>query len=166
MAEICKDINKLTPETKILCLRFLELCKAQGLNIKITETWRSEERQKELIKSGASKINHSLHQDGRAFDYCQNVKGDLYPDTIMRKCGAIGKSLGLYWGGSFQNFYDSCHLQNDKPVGTIKAVSDEYIKAVDKLVQGGIISSPIIWKEKKFTKDNVEDLIVKFASKL
>ncbi|WP_069999455.1 M15 family metallopeptidase [Cellulosilyticum sp. I15G10I2] len=162
----CRDINKLTPETKILCLRFLAECKAQGLNIGISETWRSEERQKEMIKSGASKITRSKHMDGLAFDFYNNQVGNLYPDDIMRKCGAIGKKLGLYWGGDFKGFYDSCHLENNNPVGTIKAVDDQYIKAVNKLVDKGVIGSPEIWKEKKFTKDNVESLIIKFAGKL
>lgn len=43
---------------------------------------------------------------------------------------------------------------------------DEYIKAVNKLVEKGIISSPEIWKKKKYTQKNVESLIIKIASKI
>jgi peptidoglycan L-alanyl-D-glutamate endopeptidase CwlK len=164
----CRDIDKLTPETKILCLRFLDECKKQGLNIGISETWRSAERQKEMIAKGASKIARSKHQDGLAFDFYNNQGGNLYPDDIIRKCGAIGKKLGLYWGGDFKGFYDSGHLENDNPVGTIKD-DDTYLIAVNKLAQKGVISSPDVWKnitQANVKVDNVKSLIIKFASKL
>lgn len=128
-----RDIERLTPDTKILCLRFLEECKKQGFNIGISETIRTAERQKELIASGASKIARSKHQDGRAFDFYNNQVGNLYPDPIMRKCGAIGKSLGLHWGGDFKNFYDSCHLENNMPVGSVKVTDDKSKHNIIKL---------------------------------
>ena len=41
-----------------------------------------------------------------------------------------------------------------------------YIKAIDKLVEKGIISSSNLWKNDKFTQDNVHSLIIKIANKL
>lgn len=41
----------------------------------------------------------------------------------------------------------------------------QYIKAVDNLVARGIISSPDLWKDETYSKNNVKSLIIKIATK-
>ena len=43
---------------------------------------------------------------------------------------------------------------------------ETYLKAVDKLIKKGIISSGDLWKNDTFSKDNVHSLIIKMASKM
>lgn len=147
MAEICKNPDKLTPETRILYDKFFAECKRQGLNIDVTETWRSAERQKELRATGRSKIARSLHQDGLAFDIHNDGKEGLYNDAVMRKCAVIAKKIGLSWGGDFNNFYDACHFQNDNPVGSIKKGDEEMIVKKKIEINGNTKDVEVIEKD-------------------
>lgn len=109
MSNACRDISKLTETAQIACRFFLEECKAQGLNVLITETYRSQERQNELYAQGRTKLGkivtwtrNSRHTSGRAWDICQNVKGQEYSNiSFFRKCGEIAKNLGIIWGGDW-----------------------------------------------------------------
>ena len=51
-----------------------------------------------------------------AFDFCRNVKGKEYDDSdgFFAACGAIGKALGLTWGGDWKSFRDKPHLELKK----------------------------------------------------
>lgn len=84
MAE-CRDINELHPKVKELALKLVELCKQNGLNIAIGETYRTKERQNELYAQGRTKPGNivtnargdsmsSYHQWRLAFDIFNNKK--------------------------------------------------------------------------------------------
>lgn len=118
----CRDINKLHPYVQKLCVAFLEQCKKEGLNIGISETFRSVERQNELYNQGRTAPGDivtqakgsdmsSYHQWGLAFDIYNNVPGDLYNLKVLNKAGAIGQKLGLEWGGAWTGFKDRPHFQ-------------------------------------------------------
>jgi len=99
------------------------LCKAQNLPLLITETWRTMAEQDALYAQGRTKPGNivtnckgtdyqSPHQWGVAFDFCKNIKGQEYSDTAFFKTvGALGKSIGLRWGGDFQSMADMPHFQ-------------------------------------------------------
>ena len=57
-------LDKLEPSFKVKVEKFIAECP----QIFITESWRSEERQKELRAAGLSQVAHSNHQDGKAVD--------------------------------------------------------------------------------------------------
>ena len=57
-------------------------------------------------------------------------------------------------------------LSSSKELGQRSNKDTCYTKAIDKLVEKGIISIPILWKNDKFTQDNVHSLIIKIANKL
>lgn len=127
MAEICKDLNKLNPLAKQAAEYLLEACKDAGLNIKVTETLRTTERQQELYAQGRTKPGRivtqvdgvkskSIHQFGNAFDVCQNIRGKEYEEAVIKKVGALGVQIGLEWGGSWKGFVDSPHFQLNKGV--------------------------------------------------
>ena len=141
MAEICRDINELDKDTREGLKVFLEECTKVGLNMKVTETYRTVERQKELYAQGrttSGKVvtncdgvrNISIHQTRRAFDVCQNIKGKEYEDAVMKKAGIIGTELGFIWGGSWG--WDSPHFELSKGK-KIVAKDDDLQRAVAKI---------------------------------
>jgi peptidoglycan L-alanyl-D-glutamate endopeptidase CwlK len=100
-------------------------CKARGLNVLITETIRTVQYQDELYAKGRTAPGNvvtsakgstysSPHQWGLAFDICKNVRGHEYDDAaFFETCGAVGRSLGLHWGGDFKSAKDRPHFQWD-----------------------------------------------------
>lgn len=89
-----------------------------GLDIRITEGYRTQERQNKLYASGRTEPGllltwtlKSKHTERRAFDYCF-VGNDPYPkDTGQYKQIAdIGKSIGLTPGYYFSP-KDKVHMQ-------------------------------------------------------
>lgn len=118
--------NLLHPEMQKKADEFEKKCKEAGLNVLITETFRTVAEQNALYAKGRTTSGkivtnckgneyQSPHQWGCAFDFCENVKGKEYANaSFFKKCGAIGKSIGLFWGGDFRTFYDSPHLEYPK----------------------------------------------------
>lgn len=118
----CRDINKLNPKAKLACEYLLKACKEKGLNIIVTETLRTTERQQYLYAQGRTRPGNtvtncdgvkkkSIHQFGNAFDVCQNIKGKEYDEKILNQVGKLGEQIGLEWGGSWKSFKDSPHFQ-------------------------------------------------------
>ena len=116
--------SKLHPRVRELCAEFERRCREAGLNVLVTETFRTAQEQDALYAQGRTKPGsiitrckgadyQSPHQWGVAFDFCQNVRGREYDDSdgFFRKCGEIGKKLGLFWGGDFRTFVDKPHLE-------------------------------------------------------
>ncbi|PHV70765.1 hypothetical protein CS063_08330 [Sporanaerobium hydrogeniformans] len=166
--ELCKDLNALHPKVKELALQLLEACKKAGLDILITETYRTMERQDYLYAQGRTRAGNivtnspgknmsSYHQWRLAFDVVNNSKTAPYDPAILAKVGAIGQKLGLEWGGSWQGFKDYPHFQytfglsiedlrTGKRPPTCACNEGDYEIAVDRLVTKGIISTPSAWK--------------------
>lgn len=172
MAEICKDILQLDKDTREGLKVFLEECSKMGLNMKVTETYRTVERQKALYAQGRTtkgKIvtncdgvkNISIHQTRRAFDVCQNIKGKEYEDAVMKKAGSIGTELGFIWGGSWG--WDSPHFE--LPKGKKVKVKDDVLqKAVAKIVSRGIQINVTAWNDvSKINLKNVPALLTKLG---
>lgn len=107
--EVCRDVNELTPLAKIACRLFIQKCEEKGLNVRITETYRSQERQDYLYEQGRTRsgkvvtwTHNSRHTSRRAWDICKNVKGQEYSDSsFFKQCGIIAKELGITWGGTW-----------------------------------------------------------------
>lgn len=111
MAGVIKDITALTPLAQLACELFMAECQKQGLKVRITETYRSQERQNELYAQGRTKPGNkvtwtlnSRHTSRRAWDICQNIKGKEYDTStgFFEKCGAVAKKLGITWGGTWK----------------------------------------------------------------
>lgn len=107
MSNTCRDINELKPTAQKACRLFLEKCEEAGLDIFITETYRSQERQNELWEQGRTKPGNivtwtlnSRHTSRRAWDIATNGP-NLYDMAVIRKAGAIAQDLGITWGGSW-----------------------------------------------------------------
>ena len=114
----CRDINELTPAAQQACKLFLERCAEKGLKVRITETYRSQERQNYLYEQGRTRPGNkvtwtkkSRHTSRRAWDICQNVKGKEYADSgFFKACGQIAKELGITWGGTWKQA-DTPHFE-------------------------------------------------------
>lgn len=118
---VCKDLNALTPQTKLAAQYLLDAAQKSGLNIRITETLRTTGRQKYLYEQGRTRPGSivtnldgvkqkSRHQYGTAFDICQNGS-DPYNKSALTKAGRLGQKIGLEWGGSWKGFVDMPHFQ-------------------------------------------------------
>lgn len=134
-----RDKTKLHPELQKIVAQFEDRCKRAGLNVLVTETYRTEGEQIALYAKGRTepgnivtnaKYPKSPHCWGVAFDFCRNVRGREYDDSdgFFKKCGEIGKSLGLAWGGDFKSFVDKPHLELKKylPNNSVNTLIKQY----------------------------------------
>lgn len=146
----CRDINKLNPKTKLACEYLIKACKEAGINIIVTETLRTTERQQYLYAQGRTRpgkivtncdgiINKSIHQYGNAFDVCQNIKGKEYEDAVIAKIGPLGQKIGLEWGGSWKGFVDSPHFQLNDGVEPVDITKPQYNVVKTKLRLNGVV---------------------------
>lgn len=106
----CRSISELTPNAQKACSLFMAECERQGLNVLITETYRSKERQNYLYEQGRIRpgnivtwTKNSRHTSRRAWDICKNVKGAEYSDkAFFAQCGKIAAKFGITWGGDWK----------------------------------------------------------------
>lgn len=105
----CRDISELNPVAQTACLLFLQECKKAGLDIFITETYRSQARQDYLYSQGRSRPGKivtwtlkSNHKSRLAWDIACN-KPFLYDEATLKKAGLIAMNLGIGWGGVWKN---------------------------------------------------------------
>lgn len=119
-----RDISLLRPDVEANCRKWLERCKAAGLNVLITNTVRDKEYQEYLYAQGRTRPGSivtngrtpTFHADtaGLAFDFCKNVAGHEYDDTeFFKKAAMIAKEIGFSWGGDWKSFPDMPHIQWD-----------------------------------------------------
>lgn len=131
-----RDITLLHPDLQKIIPQFLEECKRQGLNVKITDTFRTKKEQDDLYAQGRTKPGNivtwvkypnSFHNWGLAFDICRNDGKDPYDnsDGFFDKVGEIGKKFGLFWGGDWKDTPDKPHFELTK-FGTIKELEQKY----------------------------------------
>ena len=117
-----RDLNLLHPEMRRLCELFVAECSRKGLQVGISQTWRTKAEQDALYAQGRTAPGsivtnclypYSPHNWGVAFDiYRNDGKGAYYDaDGWFKKCGQIGKQLGLFWGGDFRSFVDQPHFE-------------------------------------------------------
>jgi len=118
-----RDIHDLAPDVAALCEAFVQACKEAGCPVLVTSTYRDKASQNELYAKGRTapgpKVTNlqggrSFHQYHVAFDFVP-VDEHGHPvwndDDLWEKCGAIGESIGLEWGGTWNSFVDRPHMQ-------------------------------------------------------
>ena len=117
-----RDPKELHPDVQPLCAAFLAECNKQGLDVMLTQTYRDVAYQDWLYEQGrtrpGAKVTNakggaSMHNYRLAFDIAIKVNGkiDWDNEALYAKAGAIGKSLGLEWGGDFKTIKDTPHFQ-------------------------------------------------------
>lgn len=115
----CRDISALLPAAQTACrLLFQECYKAGIKNIFITETYRSQERQKYLYEQGRTRPGNivtwtldSNHKSRLAWDIAVGPPQSLYDVAILNRVGAIARKLGITWGGVWSSQIDRPHFE-------------------------------------------------------
>lgn len=124
---IDKSLSDLHPKFQPLAQRFLELYRATGRRIEVTETWRDPKREDRLHAQGITKATgltckHCFVLDGipasKAFDFLlYDTDGTVIQDGEdgwYADAGDIAKSLGLTWGGDFSHpDYDHIEISDN-----------------------------------------------------
>lgn len=134
-----RDVGLLHPELQEICDTFVAECRKQGLIVGISQTWRTKAEQDELYSQGRTKPGsivtnckypYSPHNWGVAFDIYRNDGKGAYNDSDgwFARCGAVGKRLGLFWGGDFRSFMDKPHFELAKylPQNSCKTLIAKY----------------------------------------
>ena len=117
-----RDITELLPPVRRRAEQFLRFCKASGIDVIITSTYRDAESQAALYAKGRSapgqrvtnaKPGESFHNYRVAFDFCPIVNGKAqWNDTaLFTRCGEIAEQCGLEWAGRWQSFKELAHCQ-------------------------------------------------------
>lgn len=105
-----RRLDELDPRFQPLAETFLARAVEAGIPLLIVATGRTAAEQADLVRTGHSRVAHSLHQDGLAIDvapyaiYRLHGEDKLQWDTadpVWRTLGPIGEDLGLRWGGRF-----------------------------------------------------------------
>ena len=127
-----RGIEYLVPEAPEKATQLVALCVRNGLRVKITDTLRTKEEQDALFNKRPKVTNvqypNSMHCWGIAFDFCRNDGKSAYDnsDGFFDKVGALGKSLGLEWGGDWKSIVDKPHLQLKQYGSTPKLLKSQY----------------------------------------
>lgn len=112
-----RSLDKLNPIFKQKVEAFMNEVNATSKVIFVSESWRSEDRQKELLKAWLSQVKHSNHQDWLAIDIGFNGS-ELYPSYLKkwRAVADIAKKHWIDWGFDLWN-WDKPHFQDNwKPI--------------------------------------------------
>lgn len=122
-----RDIKDLHPKVQAMANAFVAKCKANGLDVLITSTYRDLESQQALYDQGRSmaskargekivtnaKAGQSFHNWRVAFDFVPIICGKAcWNDTsVFERCGVIAESVGLEWAGRWKTFKELAHCQ-------------------------------------------------------
>jgi len=117
-----RSLKDLLPVVAARADAFVTACRAAGIEVLITSTYRDNESQNALYAQGRTapgkrvtnaKGGQSMHNHKCAFDFVPIVHGKAMWDDAraFSRCGVIAKSLGLEWGGSWSSFPDLPHCQ-------------------------------------------------------
>lgn len=95
---------------RALKLTEIDFCVIEGL--------RTYERQRELVKAGASQTLKSRHLTGHAVDLAAFIGGQIRWDwplyskiAIAMKDAATEEDVPIEWGGDWKSFKDGPHFQ-------------------------------------------------------
>ena len=131
------EIEDLFPAAGMLANQLLAECESRGIHIFVTSTLRTFHEQDQLYAQGRSmpgnivtnaKGGESRHNHGLAFDIAFRSPPASSPfgeENPWNQVGAIGKALGLEWGGDWVGFRDRPHFQLPSPysVRTLRAAT-------------------------------------------
>lgn len=127
-----RNVSQLHPELQKKVVKLQKECLKAGTKIKIGECFRTVAEQNALYAKGRTASGSivtnakgnsysSMHQWGVAFDFFLDMDVDKDGKTsddafnnatkLFNKVGAIGKKLGLEWGGDWKSIKDLPHFQ-------------------------------------------------------
>lgn len=120
-------LDDLDPRFKVLAIELLARLVEAKLPVLIVETRRTPAQQAINLAKGVSWVVHSKHLDGLAMDLVPYSVYTLAPggdklewdgsNPAWQTIGRIAKSLGLRWGGDWQQ-RDLGHVEYVEPAAT------------------------------------------------
>ena len=103
-----RALDDLSDAFRPLAVELLARCVEAGIAVVVVDTLRTPEEHAQNLLNGTSWTTHSKHLDGDAIDIApfetyalhggDKIRWDA-SDTVWRKIGVLGESLGLRWGG-------------------------------------------------------------------
>lgn len=114
-----RALNDLNPRFRPVAMELLARLTEAGIQVMVVDTLRTPEEHAANLEAGVSWTKHSKHLDGLAIDICpfdtyslhgpDKLKWDA-TDPVWERIGVIGESLGLRWGGRW-NQRDMGHFE-------------------------------------------------------
>lgn len=110
--KVIDDINLLEPVTRQIVQTIVADAKAQGLNVKVYETYRSQARQTILFNEGVTRLRTvGVHHYGLACDIVRVVNGEPSWKGDFSFLDELVRAHNLIWGGYWHSFPDEYHVQ-------------------------------------------------------
>lgn len=117
-----RNINDLHSKVAAKCSEFINRCKAKGIDVIITSTYRDIASQNALYAQGRTapgkkvtnaKGGQSFHNWRVAFDFVPIVGGKAAwnNNALWTQCGEIAEGVGLEWAGRWIRFKEMAHCQ-------------------------------------------------------
>ena len=121
-----REIDELNPIVAQKCRNFITDCRAQGIDILITSTYRDNESQDALYAQGRTtpgnkvtnaKAGQSYHNYRCAFDFVPLRNGKPVWSTkgmdgiLWERIGGIAERADLEWAGRWIKFKEMAHVQ-------------------------------------------------------
>lgn len=103
-----RDLALLHPKLRPLCEKHLALCKAVGIDLHVTQTWRSREEQDELYAQGRTKPGRIVTnaRGGQSdHEYIMAISADDETDTFPASLA-----------------YDVCFVTERSPSGGVMSI--------------------------------------------
>lgn len=118
-----RSLNDLLPPVKDRAEKMIQGCKAVGIDLLVTSTYRDNASQEALYAQGRTKpgkivtnarAGQSFHNYRCAFDVVPLRHGKPVwdsKDPVWQIIGQIGKQCGLEWAGDWKRFKEFPHFQ-------------------------------------------------------
>ena len=118
-----RSLDDLIPQARTRVDAFIASCKASGIDLLVTSTFRDNASQDALYAQGRTapgnivtnaKGGQSFHNYRCAVDVVPLVNGKPVWDSsnpLWAQVGAIGKASGLDWAGDWKSFKETAHFQ-------------------------------------------------------
>jgi peptidoglycan L-alanyl-D-glutamate endopeptidase CwlK len=107
-----ESLKGLVPEAAALAEELLRKARGQGIQARVISGYRSREQQLALYERHVTMAKVGTHNTGRAFDIGIFEDGKYLADSPKYEVvGALGKEIGLVWGGDNRSFADKPHFE-------------------------------------------------------
>jgi len=118
-----RNLNDLLPPVNDRAEKMIQGCKAVGIDLLVTSTYRDNASQEALYAQGRTKpgkivtnarAGQSFHNYRCAFDVVPLRHGKPVwdsKDPVWQIIGQIGKKCGLEWAGDWKRFKEFPHFQ-------------------------------------------------------
>jgi len=117
-----RSLDYLRPTVASMSREFIDRCRAAGIDILITSTYRDLDSQAAIYAQGRTtpgkivtnaQAGQSWHNWKCAFDFVpiENGKAQWNNTELFERCGKIAESVGLEWAGRWKLFRELAHCQ-------------------------------------------------------